>query len=554
MKKSILYSIAILMITLNGHGQTLIKLKQLQTTPSPGSVIVTVGTPGVPTYTASLPASIIPTLSAYVPYTGATGSVNLGANNFSVGAVGYVTNTLNVGVGSGTFVGGHLSVVNATGSAIGTIYTQTNNAYSQLSMGANTSTSATIFFHAGSGIVSAGIYKKNSGYIQSFSELYTIDNAGTSGSVCIATQSNARVMITDLGRVGINNSAPTKTFDVTGTGAFSQSLTTAGISNTGTLMCTSTSTFMGQIDVDGGSISLTGNRYIGSNNNAFSIRSNNSPRMNFDATGNIQMTPTSSVSLTGLLQVSSTLSVTGTSTVNGLMRGNAGALLSIGTSSTFIGERSSSFPAIWFGVGPTATTTSNYGIGGDGTNTYLQSGSGSIFFHYNGTQRYGFRTTYATFAPQAISGGGDITFQFSAPAHLAQTASANLPVFKLTGAVKQFATGAHASLYFVHLTANTLAYVGASTANDVYNFYSEDVVAGTNATITRKWAAGFGGNIQVNGTLNLEGYTVATLPAGVVGDVAYVTDALAPAYLVAVVGGGSVKTPVFFDGTNWVAH
>lgn len=51
----------------------------------------------------------------------------------------------------------------------------------------------------------------------------------------------------------------------------------------------------------------------------------------------------------------------------------------------------------------------------------------------------------------------------------------------------------------------------------------------------------------------LKSYTVATLPAGTLGDMACVTDALAPAFLTAIVGGGAVKTPVFFDGTNWVA-
>ncbi len=51
---------------------------------------------------------------------------------------------------------------------------------------------------------------------------------------------------------------------------------------------------------------------------------------------------------------------------------------------------------------------------------------------------------------------------------------------------------------------------------------------------------------------NLKNYTVATLPAGTRGDVAYVTDALTPSFLVVVVGGGSTVTPVFYDGTNWV--
>ena len=51
----------------------------------------------------------------------------------------------------------------------------------------------------------------------------------------------------------------------------------------------------------------------------------------------------------------------------------------------------------------------------------------------------------------------------------------------------------------------------------------------------------------------LKGYTVATLPAGTQGDTAFVTDALAPAFLTALVGGGAVVTPAFFDGAAWVA-
>jgi hypothetical protein len=50
------------------------------------------------------------------------------------------------------------------------------------------------------------------------------------------------------------------------------------------------------------------------------------------------------------------------------------------------------------------------------------------------------------------------------------------------------------------------------------------------------------------------GYTVATLPAGTVGDTAYVTDATTPTYLGALTGGGAVHTPVFRNATIWVSH
>ena len=52
----------------------------------------------------------------------------------------------------------------------------------------------------------------------------------------------------------------------------------------------------------------------------------------------------------------------------------------------------------------------------------------------------------------------------------------------------------------------------------------------------------------------LKGYTVATLPTGVIGATAYVTDALAPTFLVAVVGGGAVGCPVFYNGVSWIAY
>jgi len=53
-------------------------------------------------------------------------------------------------------------------------------------------------------------------------------------------------------------------------------------------------------------------------------------------------------------------------------------------------------------------------------------------------------------------------------------------------------------------------------------------------------------------TLRSIGYTVATLPVGTVGDRAHVTDALAPALLAGLTGGGSVLTPVFRNATVWV--
>lgn len=71
---------------------------------------------------------------------------------------------------------------------------------------------------------------------------------------------------------------------------------------------------------------------------------------------------------------------------------------------------------------------------------------------------------------------------------------------------------------------------------------------------TDKFTIDKDGVIVCSAPVGLKGYTVATLPAGVTGQVAYVTDALAPSFLVTIVGGGAVTTPVFYNGTNWVAQ
>lgn len=69
-----------------------------------------------------------------------------------------------------------------------------------------------------------------------------------------------------------------------------------------------------------------------------------------------------------------------------------------------------------------------------------------------------------------------------------------------------------------------------------------------------------GGKTQLSGTLipsgliRLKGYTVGTLPTGTQGDTAYVTDALTPASLATVVGGGAAIVKVFYNGTNWIVQ
>ena len=97
-------------------------------------------------------------------------------------------------------------------------------------------------------------------------------------------------------------------------------------------------------------------------------------------------------------------------------------------------------------------------------------------------------------------------------------------------------------------TANTLR-IGTEKGSS--NGTARDLVLVTDGT-TRLTIGATTGNVTLTAPITLKGYTVATLPTGVQGDKAFVTDALGPTYLVAVVAGGAVITEVFYNGTTWV--
>jgi hypothetical protein len=86
------------------------------------------------------------------------------------------------------------------------------------------------------------------------------------------------------------------------------------------------------------------------------------------------------------------------------------------------------------------------------------------------------------------------------------------------------ATGAQAGI----VTTSAQTYGGVKTFDD-------GIIIGAGATAT----------------LRLKGYTVATLPAGVAGEEAYVNDALAPVLGNNVVGGGAAYAKVWYNNANW---
>jgi len=106
-------------------------------------------------------------------------------------------------------------------------------------------------------------------------------------------------------------------------------------------------------------------------------------------------------------------------------------------------------------------------------------------------------------------------------------------------------------------TGFQLVYIGSGSRGSAVGNQNE-IAIGYNATGLGTNTSVIGNSsttrTKVFGTVETTGYTVATLPAaGVAGRRAYVTDALAPTYLGALVGGGAVTCPVFDNGTAWVS-
>jgi len=81
------------------------------------------------------------------------------------------------------------------------------------------------------------------------------------------------------------------------------------------------------------------------------------------------------------------------------------------------------------------------------------------------------------------------------------------------------------------------------------------VLSDGQANIAVSWQATTG--VQTcYGPVVTKGYTVAglaSIASPVAGMRVHVTDANAPSFLATLAGGGSIRCPAFYDGTNWVA-
>ena len=199
--------------------------------------------------------------------------------------------------------------------------------------------------------------------------------------------------------------------------------------------------------------------------------------------------------------------------------------ISVPSGLIFVANGTSSAPSLSIG----ASNTGFFGVNGVAV-VYASAGINQIAFSYNTNGEIALPSTgrYA-FSSSSLSTGTPDTFLYRDAANtLAQRNSTNAQTFRLYNTYTSTSLGEWLSVDW-STTANTATI--ATKANGVG-------VVRTLAT----------GNPLVIST----GYTVATLPTGVVGMRAYVTNALAPAYGVAVAGGGAVTIPVFYNGANWI--
>ena len=194
------------------------------------------------------------------------------------------------------------------------------------------------------------------------------------------------------------------------------------------------------------------------------------------------------------------------------------------------------------GVGITPVINGGTGLGTIPTNGQLLIGNGTGYALHTLTAGTGITVT---------NGAGTITVTNSLP---------DLTVV-LTGAGTTVVTGTYPSFT---ITSND-AFVGTVTSVGGTGTVNGITLTGTVTTAGNLTLGGTLSGVslttQVSGILPVANggnglgaaYTVATLPAaGTQGRRSWVTDALAPVFLAAPVGGGAVVCPVFDNGTAWV--
>jgi len=174
--------------------------------------------------------------------------------------------------------------------------------------------------------------------------------------------------------------------------------------------------------------------------------------------------------------------------------------------------------------------TTNYGLGIGGGNVVLnQSGNQSILksggsltvgtsdfnsfgLAVNGVTRMLINGSSGifTFITNTANSGSLTAYSYADATRTNQTASTETHFTHWTPNTTQFATGAMTRLRTFRMNPAIYSFVGSSVIDDAYTLWVASPIAGTNATITNNWSAGFDGNVNVASNLIIGTGTVTS--------------------------------------------
>ena len=201
---------------------------------------------------------------------------------------------------------------------------------------------------------------------------------------------------------------------------------------------------------------------------------------------------------------------------------------------------------LWFNnvYGITGNGVGIVQVGNGGTGLGTAPANGQLLIG-NGTG-YSLNTLFAGTGISIANGSGAISITNSLPDQ----------TVVLTGAGTNVVTGT-----YPNFTITSTAVTSVSGTGTVNGITLTGTVTSTGSLTLGGTLSGVSLTTQVSGVLPVANggtgtgvaYTVATLPTvGTQGRRAWVTNALAPTFGAAVVGGGAVVIPVFDNGTAWI--
>ena len=165
----------------------------------------------------------------------------------------------------------------------------------------------------------------------------------------------------------------------------------------------------------------------------------------------------------------------------------------------------------------TAPSATNYILKVSSVNSgaTMLNGNNGLIFTVNGTQRMSITNGTSSFTTIQTASSASTSFQFNPSSNTNQTASTEQKSFDIATCTSQHATGALTTQRFAVINAPTYSFVGASTITNAATLaITASPIAGTNATITNSyalWVQGgkslFAGNIELTQTVTTESLT-----------------------------------------------